>query len=335
MRRLNHDRGSVAITVALSLTMLMGMAALAIDVGALLVEQRAVQTGADAAAIAIAKQCAEHAVDPSNPPCTTAPASTYLGENSTSSVTPTTALTTSYGGKVGRVAVIGAVDSQPLFARMLGMSAPVGVSAAATARWGPLTAIDDAFPLAACDGALPGPDSGQVTLVVDPAATGPPGLCDGADDANPFGWIPPDPASDCTAKITLAPSTYLAIGPADTPPTTSNCENQIADLLDAIASSTGLPEDRTRVLPIYDAAAGDSGSQPSVSLIAFEFDGVRIDDQEAHRGATEACPDGTHCIRGEVRDYIPPTDGPIFDPALAALLPNIDDTTVLDVRLVD
>ena len=358
MRRLSGQQGSVMIIVTLAMTTLMGMTALAIDLGAALVEQRALQNGADAAAIAIAKACAEHAVDPvANPTLcddTTvlATAGSYFTNNSASSVTPNRQLVKSYGGKVGRITVTGSVSSQPLFARMLGISGPLPIAAAATARWGPLTAVDDAFPLAVCKGALPDPDTGEVTLVVDPATTGPPGVCDGADDEEPFGWIPPDTPSDCTSKVSLLPPTYMSVGPADTPPTGSNCTAQVAELFNDIAGFTfchswpwwlgyhchsfsNPPAQRTRVLPVYDAAAGGSGSRPSYSLIAFEFTGARIGSQEAHRGSTEPCPSGMHCIRGIVRDFIPPTDGPIFDPAVAALLPNIDDTTVLDVRLVD
>jgi Flp pilus assembly protein TadG len=52
------DRGMVLVWAAVSLVMLLGMGALVIDVGALYQEQREVQNGADAAALAVAKDCA-------------------------------------------------------------------------------------------------------------------------------------------------------------------------------------------------------------------------------------------------------------------------------------
>lgn len=52
------DRGMVLVWAAVSLVVLLGMGALVIDVGALYQEKREVQNGADAAALAVAKDCA-------------------------------------------------------------------------------------------------------------------------------------------------------------------------------------------------------------------------------------------------------------------------------------
>lgn len=59
------DRGGIATLVAILLAggVLLGMAALAVDVGQLYAEREELQSGADAAAIAVAKQCAETPVD--------------------------------------------------------------------------------------------------------------------------------------------------------------------------------------------------------------------------------------------------------------------------------
>lgn len=69
MRRLSvpEDSGAVAVVMAVCLTALLGCAALAIDVGALYVERRELQNGADAAALAIAQDCA---ADPTSAGCT-------------------------------------------------------------------------------------------------------------------------------------------------------------------------------------------------------------------------------------------------------------------------
>jgi Putative Flp pilus-assembly TadE/G-like len=53
------DRGAVLIWVAASLVALVGMGAMVVDVGALYAERRELQNGADAAALAVAKDCAE------------------------------------------------------------------------------------------------------------------------------------------------------------------------------------------------------------------------------------------------------------------------------------
>lgn len=339
MRTVTDERGTVAIIVALALTTLMGMAALAIDAGAAMSEHDALQTGADAAAIAVARDCADAMVDPTLASCTEAAAlttaATYFDENSTNTVMVERELDPPLGGRLGHIAVSGTVPKEPIFARMIeGVDGPIEVAAAAVARWGPVTAFDG-FPLAVCAGALPLPGTGEKTLVVDPAATTPPLECLDAPTEDPFGWVPPDDLANCAASITLLPTpTTLDVGPADSPPSGVACDDSVDALFDAIASSTSSPEDRTRVLPVYDAAAGTLDARPSYSLMAFEFTGARIGPREAHQGSSEACPAGVSCIRGMTRYLHSSADVPIADVATGTL-PGIDVVTVLDVRLVE
>lgn len=53
-----NDRGAVVVWVAIMIPVLLVMAALVIDVGSMYVERRALQNGADAAALAVAQECA-------------------------------------------------------------------------------------------------------------------------------------------------------------------------------------------------------------------------------------------------------------------------------------
>jgi hypothetical protein len=57
-RDLDRDRGALVILVAIMMVALLGIGALVIDIGALLVERRELQNGADAAALAVAQDCA-------------------------------------------------------------------------------------------------------------------------------------------------------------------------------------------------------------------------------------------------------------------------------------
>lgn len=365
MRSLTDEAGSVAIVVALALTTLLGMAALAVDVGSLLAQRQSLQNGADAAALAIAQQCAEHAVDPvlHPDPCTAEQAAmiadAYFAGNSPGTVTVAPpSLTVSYAGRIGSITVTGAVASPPIFARMLNVTDPIDVSARASARWGPMTAVDAAFPIGVCKGALPAVGEG-FTLISDPAASGGYDECDGAPDEPPFGWVPVDDPDLCTSKITLLPPTYLDVTASDDPPETSGCSLEIDELhndIDSTAVCHTTPNeplhchgsttaaDRTRVVTVYDPTGGSDGARPSYALVAIEFIGARLDGRASHSAGGWSGPcavadpttiDDLQCIRGIVREYIPPADGPILDPALAAALPDIDDTTVLDVRLVD
>jgi hypothetical protein len=58
MRPVSGERGAVAIIVAVLLVALVGSAALVVDVGALYQEKRELQNGADAGALAVARDCA-------------------------------------------------------------------------------------------------------------------------------------------------------------------------------------------------------------------------------------------------------------------------------------
>jgi Flp pilus assembly protein TadG len=58
MRPLTGERGAIAVLVAFSLVALMGFGAIVVDAGALYRERRELQNGADAAALAVASDCA-------------------------------------------------------------------------------------------------------------------------------------------------------------------------------------------------------------------------------------------------------------------------------------
>jgi Flp pilus assembly protein TadG len=59
MKRLRDERGATAVLVGILLVPLTGFLAIALDVGALYAERGQLQNGADAAALAIAQECAE------------------------------------------------------------------------------------------------------------------------------------------------------------------------------------------------------------------------------------------------------------------------------------
>src|SRR5690625_4802326 len=57
MLRIRGDRGAVAVIVAILMVPLLGFAAISIDIAATHAERQQLQTGADAAALAIAQDC--------------------------------------------------------------------------------------------------------------------------------------------------------------------------------------------------------------------------------------------------------------------------------------
>lgn len=348
MRGLTADHGNVAVIVALMMTTLLAMGAIAVDVGGWYVRRQQLQTGADAAALAVAKRCAEFVVAGEAWQCNDglaqATASNYVGLNVPVTATvPQPVLSTSYASRVGRVGVTATVDEPRLFSRMIepaDADVPVTVGATAIARWGPMTAVDSAFPIVVCKGALP--EVGEsVTLWSAPSGDELVGECDGAPDALPLGWVTPSDPAACTTNVSLVPPSSLTVAPSDTPPTQPGCDDAIDELLDSIAADEPANQ-RTRVLAVYDAGSASSRAH---ALVALEFTGARIGDREEHTspdwdgvcdpGDTTYSMDELQCIRGTVVNYDPPEDGPIYDPSVLGPSGEILDTTVLDVRLVD
>lgn len=145
-----EEAGAVTVIVAMMLVVLLGMAALAIDVGALYLERRELQNGADAAALAIAQDCATDATSANCTSLATAltTARTYADANARDS-----AATVGDGGVVfdyaaSKVTVTAdtndpsSADTSKLahwFAPVLGYDA-TAVSATGAAIWGPIAA---------------------------------------------------------------------------------------------------------------------------------------------------------------------------------------------------
>ena len=162
MQRLNDERGAIAVIVAVSMIMMFGFAALVIDVGALYQERRELQNGADAAALAIATECAEGALT-----CATGTAAelspelgigrSYANENAlddttevdsvvfgAQKVTVRTSTKVPGGGTKILYKLAGVLDSD-----FVGDT----VGAAATATWGWVGVLRNGFPivLSACE----------------------------------------------------------------------------------------------------------------------------------------------------------------------------------------
>lgn len=156
MRRLRDDQdGAVAVIVAILLVALVGMAAYAVDVGALYQERRELQNGADAAGLAAAMDCADVAsivacVETSvelndrideyaNANANDGASEAYIIELTASSITVETETVSGGNGFLTH-----------FFAGVLGQASST-VRARATARWGPLGGTVNVIPLGICE----------------------------------------------------------------------------------------------------------------------------------------------------------------------------------------
>jgi Flp pilus assembly protein TadG len=161
----DRDRGAVALVVALCLSFgLLGLGAVAIDVGSWYGEKAQVQNGADAAALAVAHSCALLA-------CDTSLATTYANDNANDGSTNTPIVCGQATGSspglpacgsecpagTGNYVNVGAVSDSPLpalLSRFIPGSSGSGetIRACAQARWGPAVINGDvlAFTIAEC-----------------------------------------------------------------------------------------------------------------------------------------------------------------------------------------
>lgn len=187
MRRVSDERGAVAVIVALLMVALIGMAALVVDAGALYQERRELQNGADAAALAIAEDCAREPAD-CTLALTSAKAGDYANANADDGEGDAVVDTTDFD-PTGRVTVRtstrqdGGTIVPYVFASVFGVLDSEGdydgktVHAAATAEWGnpsslasiPLTVSSCEFNAATNDGTLfdspPYDAAGEQTLI--------------------------------------------------------------------------------------------------------------------------------------------------------------------------
>lgn len=134
----DKERGAAAVLVAFTMVVLLGFAALAVDVGAMYAEKAQLQNGADATALAIAGQCAKGVNCPtamSDANNRLANANANDGSSGTFSVTQPTS--SSVRVETNAQAAGSTDDSFTLyFARVLGHDSSV-IHAAAVAAWGP------------------------------------------------------------------------------------------------------------------------------------------------------------------------------------------------------
>lgn len=135
------ERGGVAVVVAFLIVPLIGFAAIAIDVAAMWSDRQRLQISADAAALAIAQDCAhQNCGVPADTARQFTNANFGAGANAV-------VLTPALSPSTGRVQIRAQTVSEHLFAPVLGFDS-ANVSASAEARWGAPTGGRSAMPLA-------------------------------------------------------------------------------------------------------------------------------------------------------------------------------------------
>lgn len=289
--------------VALMMVVLLGMAALAVDVGAMYVEKAQLQNGADAAALAIAQDC-------SGGNCgVVADVGQFAADSNAGDETSgVMSITFPAAGRVrvqtnAREAVTGANHFSLSFARVLGFES-TEITAAATASWGaPTGGSTLPWTLSECvfRQSLSAPQLAQLNstgnFVGDPRGTprillrydqdasspGYPGC--GVHDGyakGGFGWLD---GSDCAATV-VAPGTVGA--------DTGN--NFPSDCVDELPNLTSQPI----MIPLFSSSAltGTRATYTLVGFAAFQVTGYKFAGGNTHTLKDPLAPNCTGNCRG-------------------------------------
>ncbi|GAB3247849.1 pilus assembly protein TadG-related protein [Arthrobacter pigmenti] len=258
IKRRGEERGAVSILVAILMVVLLGFAALAIDVGLMYAEKAQQQNGADAAALAIAEDCAVGGC----PEDDTALAKAYADDNANDGLTNIQDVGYPEAGavavKTGAEETGGEENSISLFfANALGIpTAEIG--AQATAQWGAPTAGPAPFPIIFSECSFEQTSGLQLirwykkSSEAPSCATGPPGG---------FANVDPDPGK-CSAYVNIEEAISGSDPGNDGPPT--NC----TDVLDSWKNKIQDGENPIGLFPIYDSMTG-SGNNAEYHLSGF------------------------------------------------------------------
>ncbi|WP_246036112.1 pilus assembly protein TadG-related protein [Sinomonas susongensis] len=263
----DRERGAVAVVTSLLLTVLLAASALAVDGGMLYAKRAQLQSGADAAAIAVAQKCAASL---QNSDCSsTSPLATSLAQSNMSKAEAGIASLT-----IDTTAQTVTAATQPLQSGMqpgsvsLFLAQTLGITSArlgatATAAWGsPSTGVAP-FPLAFSVCQVTGQINGAFQLLESHGSSANPGCNYGpSGQAVPggFGWLVQD-ANSCGATINIAQSEGGS-SPGNSAP--SNCSALLAQWVSTLNAGQKL----IVLLPVFTAVTG-TGSSAVYTLAGF------------------------------------------------------------------
>lgn len=329
-----RDRGAVAVVVALLMVALIGTAAVSVDVANMWSDKRQLQNGADAAALAIAQECASGAC---GNPTDTAEEFATLNKNDNLAKAEV-----ELDQAAGKVRVVTRADTDHWFAPIFGLDSSE-VGAVAAAAWGPAGSATSALPLtfsvceiaAMTDGSFQETPTGSgnwelkynstqtTTIYLDHPGSSKDGsdgctsTSSGVEIPGGFSWIT-DGLDDCSA--------FTAIGypvPSDTGnPGPGECS---ADYLQSLIG-------HDVVLPIFgeSGGSGSGGSYTIYGYVGFTLEGLFLQTQgngPIALGDSSGCNAGNgQCIRGKFTKI---SDG------TGTSSPTAPNTGASNVRLTD
>lgn len=290
------ERGAMVVFLAAFSMVMVGMAALVIDVGSILDEKRQLQNGADAGALAVAHSCAEGACNP-------ALAGRLANSNSKdgeSNVRANEVVVTGQDVKVTtRTSAAGSSILPYSFGQILTGVKGKEVEASATARWASLgRAVVLRLAISACDVERLGFTTTPETIYFHSTSS----ACDtssGQDASGAFGWLDDDnPPSGLACELTVTAGQTASGDPGASGPT--DCLNPY------------FPTDI--LLPVFDDKVGVTRKGQKVEYLIkgfarFHLVGYKFPGSPS---ATPPCSGNNSCIRGYFVRYVTSTEATTF-----------------------
>jgi hypothetical protein len=292
---MNDERGAAGVLIAITIAVLLGMAGLVIDVGAMYQERRVLSNGADAAALAIAEDCAlgHGSCDDFTGGVT---AKSFADSNADDGVAAVDLVSIDHSAQTVTVTLStldpeGDTKLDPYFAEVVGFHGAT-IRATAIAQWGypsegyalPLVISECEFPDTSV---LP---TAEKTIYFHDGNNAEPcnaqaGLDADGDGflAGGFGWMTSDGGCD----------TYLTIGQwfSDDPGSSPSNGCVPSDIFDLIGEE--IP------LPIFDdlVGVGSTGQYHIHSLALFQVTGFNFGGEYKYPN-TPPCSGDERCISG-------------------------------------
>jgi Flp pilus assembly protein TadG len=298
----SEERGATAVLLSLLMVPLLGFAAVAVDVGSLYAERARLQVAADAAALAVAQDCARGACGDM-----VATASALVAANDPAAAAAPPVLS----ANPTRVTVRGSTPKAHWFAPVLGVDS-TQVSASATVAWGGPEQGTAVLPLTFswCEfaqqtgGGLP---SGTAVRTIYFTKTSSTVGCTGpSNNIVPGGFAYLDtPAGQCAAASARNARSYSSTG--NTPPST--CSPAY------ISSWVG----RTVLLPLFDTsgASGSNAWYHVYGYAAFQITGYHFGGQFST--SPKPCSGNERCVSGYFTRFVDLSDAFSYSPDAPAL----------------
>ncbi|MET4144216.1 pilus assembly protein TadG-related protein [Arthrobacter sp. UYCo732] len=299
------ERGAVAVIVALLLVVLLGFGAMAIDFGMLSAQKVQLQNGADAAALAIAQDCAKRGPTLCK---AAAPATAleYAKANTNSGMADAPAPTFPAAGTVE--VTTSARDAKgagmTLFLANIFGASRADVVTTSKAMWGGPSGLTTAVPVAfsECQFDL----SGKTQLLTLHGTT----TCVSSSPSGQvipggFGWLTPDSSSVCGATITITkPAVSSKNG--DSVPNGQVCKPAFTSL-----------QNQTVLLPVFDTVSS-SGDFHIRGFAAFQILGYNFPSQSWNNTGTLKCTGTCTGIIGKFVQFVTLKDFPLGGADLGA-----------------